>query len=77
VKLNQNYCGKSSIQNGEESSHQKIGLKHERKLLNFYTMSTALYGTETETLREIDQKYLKYWNVALERDGGDHMDRSV
>jgi len=46
VKLNQNYYGKSSIQNGEKSFHQKIGLKYKRNILKFYTLSLAFYGTE-------------------------------
>jgi hypothetical protein len=37
----------------------------------------ALYGAETWTLRAADQKYLqKFWNVVLEKDGEDQLDRS-
>ena len=36
----------------------------------------ALYGAETWTLQE-DQKYLEqFWNVVLEKDGKDQLDRS-
>jgi len=58
VKLIQNYYGKSRIENGKKSFHQKTGLKFKRKLLKFYTLNITLCGTETKTLRKIDQKYL-------------------
>ena len=38
----------------------------------------VLYGAETWTLRAADQKYvpLKFWNMVLEKDGEDQLDRT-
>jgi hypothetical protein len=39
-----------------------------KKLLKCYICSTALYGAENWTFRKVDRKYLKSWNVVLEKD---------
>ena len=36
----------------------------------------ALYGAETWTLRAADQKYLESFEILLEEDGEDQLDRS-
>ena len=48
-----------------------------KKLVKCNIWSIAIYGAETWTLRKVDQKYLaKFWNVMLEKDGEDQLDRS-
>ena len=55
----------------------KLDLNLRKKLVKCYIWSMALYGAETWTLRAADQKYLgKFWNVVLEKDGEDQLDRS-
>jgi hypothetical protein len=38
---------------------RKLDLNLRKKLVNCYIWSIALYGTETWTLRKVDQKYLE------------------
>jgi hypothetical protein len=44
--------------------------------LKCYTWSTALYGAENWTLRKVDQKYWKFRNVVLKKNGKDQLDLS-
>ena len=54
-----------------------LDLKLEKKLIKCYIWSIALYSAETWTVRAVDQKQLwKFWNVVLEKDGEDQLDRS-
>jgi hypothetical protein len=41
----------------------KLDLNLRKKLVKFYTWSTALYGVETWTLRKADQKYLESFEM--------------
>jgi len=41
-----------------------------------YIWSVALYGAETWTLSAADQKYLESFEMVLEKDGEDQLDRS-
>jgi len=53
-----------------------LDLKSRKKLVKCYIWSMALYGAETWTLRAADQKTPgKFWNVVLEKDGEDQVDR--
>jgi hypothetical protein len=56
--------GKSSFQQ-KDCFHQQIGLKLRKKLTKCYSYiwSIALYGTETWTLRKVDQKYLESFKM--------------
>jgi hypothetical protein len=38
-------------------------MKGKRKLVKLYIMSTVFYGSETCTLRKVDQKYLESYDV--------------
>ena len=55
----QNWHGKSSIQQEESPLHQETGLDFRQELLKFYIWGTALYDTETWTIRKVDQIYLQ------------------
>jgi hypothetical protein len=54
---------KSGIQQDEDSFNQKIELNLMKKLAKCYIWSVVLYGTETWTRRELDQKYLENFEM--------------
>ena len=54
----------------------KLDLNFRKKLVKCYIWSMALYGAETWTLRATDQKYLESFEILLEEDGEDQLDRS-
>jgi hypothetical protein len=54
----------------------KIDLELRKKLVKCYTCNIALYGAETWTLRTVDQKHLESFEMVLEKDGEDQLDRS-
>jgi len=54
----------------------KLDLNFRKKLVKCYIWSMALYGAETWTLRAADQKYLESFEILLEEDGEDQLDRS-
>jgi hypothetical protein len=52
-----------------------LDLKLRKKLVKCYIWSIALYGAETWTLRSVDQKHLKSFEMwCLEKDGKDQLD---
>ena len=55
---------------------RKLVLYLRKKLVKCCMWSIALYGAETWTLRKVDRKYLGSFEVVLEKDGEDHLDRS-
>jgi predicted HD phosphohydrolase len=59
----QNYHGKISIQQEEESFHQQTGLKFKEETSKCYIWSIAFYGAEKRTLRKIGQKYLESFEM--------------
>ena len=67
-----NCHGKSSIQNGEQSFHQQIGIKFKEEIIKWYIWSTALCGAENWTFMKVDQKYLESFEMWCWRgvDGG-------
>jgi hypothetical protein len=54
----------------------RLDVKLRKKLVHCYIWSVALYGAETGTVRAVDQKNLESFNVVLEKDGEDQLDRS-
>jgi hypothetical protein len=55
----------------------KLDLHLRNKLVKCCIWSKALYGAETWTLWEVEQKYLeKFWYVVLEKNGEGQLDRS-
>jgi hypothetical protein len=54
--------GKSSIQKGESSFYQQIGLKFKAETGKCYIWSMALCGAEILTLGKLDQKTGKVLN---------------
>ena len=54
-----------------------LDLNLRKKLVKCYIWSMAFYGAEIWTLPAEDQKYIgTFWNVVLEKDGEDQLDRS-
>jgi len=55
----------------------KWDLNLRKKLLKCYVWSIAVCGTETWTVRKVNQDYLEsFGSVLLEKDGEDQLDRS-
>ena len=54
----------------------KLDLNLRKKLVRCYVWSIALYGAETWTLRATDQKHLDSFEMLLEKNGEDQLDRS-
>jgi hypothetical protein len=59
VKLNQRGCGKSSIQQEEDSVTRILELHLRKQLVKCCVWGIPLYVAETRTLRQLDQKYLE------------------
>ena len=54
----------------------KLNIEPRKKFVRCYVWKMALYGTETWTIRKLEQKYLEsLWNVMLEENGEDKMVR--
>jgi hypothetical protein len=53
-----------------------VDAKLRKQLVKCYIWSIALYGAETWTLRAVDQKRLESFEMVLENDGEDQLDRS-
>ena len=52
-----------------------LDLELKKKIVKCYVWSIALYGAETWTLRSVDQKHLKSFEMwCLEKDGKDQLD---
>ena len=54
----------------------KLDLNLRKRLERCYIWSIALYGAETWTLRATDQKHLESFEMLLEKNGEDQLDRS-
>jgi hypothetical protein len=54
----------------------KMDLDYGKELVKCYICNIALYGAETWTLRTVDQKHLESYEIVLENDGEDQLDRS-
>jgi hypothetical protein len=62
---------------GRKSFTSKLDLNLRKKLVMCYIWGIALYGGETWTLREVDQKYLESFEVCvLEKDSQNWLNRS-
>ena len=71
----QNCLGKSNIRQNEGSLHQ-LDLNLRKKLVKCYIWSRVLYGAETYSTSESRSEIAgKFWNLVLEKDGGDQLDR--
>jgi len=57
-------------------SKYTLDLELRKKLVKCCIWSVALYGAETWTLRAVDQKHLESFDVLLEEDGKDQLDRA-
>ena len=77
LKLNPGLPWRRQLSRGRRFCTSKLGLNFRKKLLNRYIWSTALYGADIWTLRNVDQKYLEILGTAvMEKDEGDRLDRS-
>jgi hypothetical protein len=54
---------KAAFNNKKNVSTSKLDLHLRKKLVKCYIWSKALYGAETWTLRKVDQKYLKRFEM--------------
>jgi hypothetical protein len=54
----------------------KMDLEYRKELVKCYICNITLYGAETWTLRTVDQKHLESYEMVLEKDGEDQLDRS-
>jgi hypothetical protein len=59
VKLNPGLSWQKNIRQEEGALYQQTELKLTKELLKCYIWSTVLYGAETWTIREADQKHLE------------------
>jgi hypothetical protein len=77
VKLIQDCHGKRSIQQEEDSFHQQIGLKFKEetsKVLHLEHCFVWCWNVDTsESRSEVSGEF---WNVVLEKNGEDQLDRS-
>jgi hypothetical protein len=55
--------GKSNIQEEETLFTSKLGLYLRKKLVKWYIWSIALHGSETWTVRKVDQKYVEDFEI--------------
>jgi hypothetical protein len=65
-EFSQGGCGKSSIQQEEDSFNRKLELRLRKQLVKCYIWSTSLYVAESWILRKLDQNN---WKV-LKCDAG-------
>ena len=54
---------KASFNNKKTIRTSKLDIKLRKKLVKWYIWSTALCGAETWTVRNVDQKYLKSFEM--------------
>jgi len=54
----------------------ELDLNLRNNLVDCYMWSITLYGAGTWTHQKVDQKYPKFWNVVLEKDGENQLDPS-
>jgi len=59
----QDYHGKSSTQQEEDTFHQQTELQPKEKIVKPYICSLVVHGAETWTLRRIDQKCLEIFEM--------------
>ena len=59
---------------------QQMGFKFKeekkKREIKCYIWSIALYGVKLETLESRSEIPWKFWNMVLEKGGGDQLDRS-
>jgi hypothetical protein len=45
----------------QDAFRQQLGLKFKEEIIEFSTRIVALFGAETGTLRNVDQKFVEYF----------------
>ena len=70
------YITKAAFNKKKNLFTSKLDLNLRKKLVKCYVWSMAVYGAETWMLRATSETPGKFWNVVLEKDGDDQLDRS-
>ena len=66
----------NNIQQEEETFTRNLHLNLRKKLAKCYIWSIALCGAVMDTLESRSELSGKFWNVVLDKQGEDHLDRS-